>query len=662
MEHPMSMSTFDVFDTAITRLWFRPTDLFLPVGADLRQLGLFAGTGEAWRTLRVEAERAARETATGEEVLLSDVFDGLAARLGWTAEQKARAMDAELEREFASVRPIALTAERMAAARQRGERVVMISDTYFPADFVLRLLHRCGYDVDDAALFASSELGFTKRTGSLFAHVAAQLAVDPRTITHTGDNHEADVRSAKRYGIDARYFAEQEPNRYETLFYAGEAQPALFRSAFAGCSRAARLGRRLDGGRQTLWDTSANVIGPVLFGYVLWVVLEAQRRGLRRLYFLARDGQVLLLIAKRIVAWLGLPIDCVYLYASREALFLASITSLDETARSWLPEIMSGKTVRAMLGRIDLEPDEVADRLTGHGIDARDADRRLDPGERARLIELFVTDDSLRDKLLSRAAARRVLLVDYLRQEGFGDGTPLAIVDLGWKGRLQLALARTLQSEPDLAGAVPLTGFYFGLSVAPPDAGTLLTYADVGRGMNAVLLETFCAADHGSTKGYRRDASGRVEPVLVEDKNRAALDWGLEIMQEAVARFTTLLAECLDPADLDVAQFADFARHASLAAFKLFVQQPLPAEAAVFGAFKHAEGQAHTAETQLAPAFSSDERLRWLLRPRSATTVQSFWPEGSFARSSGAATSVRVSLALWKLRGDLSDMRKLVAQ
>jgi hypothetical protein len=76
---------------------------------------------------------------------------------------------------------------------------------------------------------------------------------------------------------------------------------------------------------------------------------EARRRTLNRLYFVARDGQILQRIAVNLNALLGWVIELRYLHASRQSLFLPSLTALDGAAIEWLTEQARFKTLGAIL-------------------------------------------------------------------------------------------------------------------------------------------------------------------------------------------------------------------------------------------------------------------------------------------------------------------------
>jgi predicted HAD superfamily hydrolase len=82
--------------------------------------------------------------------------------------------------------------------------------------------------------------------------------------------------------------------------------------------------------KQVIWDTTASAVAPMLFGFVHWCLVEAQKKGIQRLYFVARDGQILQKIAQVICHNWGYTIDCRYLYGSRQAWHLPAIQEIGE--------------------------------------------------------------------------------------------------------------------------------------------------------------------------------------------------------------------------------------------------------------------------------------------------------------------------------------------
>ena len=57
--------------------------------------------------------------------------------------------------------------------------------------------------------------------------------------------------------------------------------------------------------------------GPMLFPYVYWILEDSKKRGVENLYFIARDGFVLKVIADRIIANKSINLSTYYLIGSR---------------------------------------------------------------------------------------------------------------------------------------------------------------------------------------------------------------------------------------------------------------------------------------------------------------------------------------------------------
>ena len=98
--------SFDVFDTALTRIWAKPTDLFWELGNHLKHDGLITISPEVWSQLRIEAEGRARQGSTTNEVTLQEIYDRLAESLNWSEIDSKKAMHNEIQLERASLRPV----------------------------------------------------------------------------------------------------------------------------------------------------------------------------------------------------------------------------------------------------------------------------------------------------------------------------------------------------------------------------------------------------------------------------------------------------------------------------------------------------------------------------------------------------------------------------
>ncbi len=245
---------------------------------------------------------------------VSMIFLALALSLGWDEPTREQARQRELDLEASSLKAVPPMLARVQAARAESDAVWFLSDMYLPAVFIERVLRREGLFRDGDKLFVSGEWRASKARGDLFAKAREQASQPITSWRHIGDNPHADELIPRAQGISAELWRDAALNRYEVRAR-GEGETELWRSLLAGAMRRARLANpESEPARRVIWDTGCDVVGPVLFGFVHWCLAQAAERGLHRLYFVARDGQLLHRIAERLAPALGFDVECRYLH------------------------------------------------------------------------------------------------------------------------------------------------------------------------------------------------------------------------------------------------------------------------------------------------------------------------------------------------------------
>ena len=635
----------DLFDTLITRTFRHPTELFALADGALRDNGLWRQGPREWREKRVAVERELRQSKRGLEVTLAEIYRALGADLGWTDEEIEVAVAIEAGIEFRLTSPVRRTIEWFNAAAGVAHHRIILCDTYFPRWMIERLVGANGIEIAPEDIHLSSELGATKATGQVYPLVLDKLRqLGAGRVLHLGDNEISDIRNARAAGLGTYHFTATRQEGDKPGGVEDACDPAI-----VGAVRAARLlDHSADAHRRAVWRAGCEIGGPLVTGFVLWTLLEARRRGLGALHFLARDGQIMCGVARRLLPLLDRPIECRYLYASRQALFLPSIAALDDRAMAWILHQPGKTTLAAMLSRVDVDPDTCADALTATGLSVADMPRRLSEIGLERAAALLKHPGLARSILASAAEGRSALLA-YLDENEFWSGGA-AIVDVGWHGRLQLALGRALAAE----GRLPergLLGLYLSLYETPDDpvAGAFQTYIPASRGAtaeemhpNGSVVEIFFAADHGSLKAYQRDpASGRAACVLREARNAAAIDWGVQAQQAAILSFAEILVRNVRALRVAPQELLPTLRSYSAAALARFLERPTRQEADAYGCFPHSEDQSHSAYAEVAPRQAVSRILASMLRPH-RFPLQSLWREGTISRSLPAPASTGV--------------------
>jgi predicted HAD superfamily hydrolase len=608
--------SFDIFDTALVRIWAKPIDLFWELGAQLQQAQLIQVSPQAWQRLRVNAESAARQRSSTGEVTLQQIYEQLMSICSWSATDVEKAIQYEIQLERSSLRPVPANQRKIQALRQQNHPIAFLSDMYLPAEVIRGLLKDHQIWADGDILHVSAEVGVGKGSGKLFQHHLRQHQLSASQLHHTGDNLHSDVEVPRKLGIQVQAFQQTHLNRYEQLIADNEQLPLRFRSLLAGSSRLCRLHcPESDLHRKTIWNTAANVIAPIFFGFVHWVLVEAQRQGIQRLYFVARDGHILYKIAQIICRKWGYDIDCRYFYGSRQAFHFPSIQEIGETEFTWIFDTPQFFSVRVACDRVNLQPEQIADTLTRHGFPSEKWDQNLTQSEVTALKTVF-QEQIVVDLVVNLAATYREKALGYFKQEGMGDGVLFATVDTGWSGKSQRSLSKLLAAG-NIYPSTGLRGFFFGLtgSVKAFSTDHLMPYFLEPEAISercilcdSQMIELFLSADHGSTIQYEKQEQNYV-PVLRSEANEPGIAWGVLVQHQAIQEFAERLTENLRPEECNVQEF----HQVTEVLLRTFMHAPSKEEANAFGTQAFSQHQSESKFYDLAPAYTLADGFRMLI-------------------------------------------------
>lgn len=521
--------SFDVFDTLVIRPYTQPADLFRVLAADVLGAGATGGDHDDFVAARMGAERRARDAARGRDDIPLDAIYAEFSRSTPFARFAAAAREREVALELESVVPVRVGVDAVRARQAEGCRVVFLSDMYLPVGVIAAMLRGAGIAAGEDAIYVSGATGASKHTGRMYDLVAEREGVAPARCRHTGDNWHADVLRARQRGWQATLFAEPVLNRFEAPDGRGPHWPA---TRAGGVSRAARLACASGNADAAL--LAADVVGPLLAAFACDVLLDAQARGIDTLYFVSRDGQVLLAVARALqAAGIAPRLQLRYLYGSRQAWFLPSVFAARREHLAWAAPRGLAATPRDILRRLELGVDEVP----GLAADGIRPDVALSPDAANDFLDRIAASPAAA-LLVERAAARRRVLLAYLASEGLLDaGRRAALVDVGWTLKTQAALHRCLQAAGH-NGDLP--GYYLGAVAdheplaqsGPARALVAASGAAVPSRLRAdwffrmttiqVIEHLFTLADHASVTGYRAEGDG-VVPVLGRDERDAAV-------------------------------------------------------------------------------------------------------------------------------------------
>lgn len=337
--------SFDMFDTLVTRPFYKPSDLFYLLDKTYEKV---FDSNLSFHQMRIDAEHTARdllhEHPEFQDITIDEIYSYINRIYDIPADICAMLENEEKQLEIKFCSPRKTVKELYDFSLYAGKKVIIISDIYLDGDTIRSILEKNGYSRYDH-LFLSSHERKSKSTGDLFKAAAGRLQVACGRIFHMGDNLKSDVINARAAGLRAAYIPgtlKLFENRVEG-FETGERKAltkkiggfilnegALTESAGYGAMTAMCANFYFDNPFRPICSESDYNADPYLIGYYAlgmhlagilnWIIDKT--RGYKRILFVARDG---FLVKQAYDIWtseMGLQDtpESVYLYLSRKML------------------------------------------------------------------------------------------------------------------------------------------------------------------------------------------------------------------------------------------------------------------------------------------------------------------------------------------------------
>lgn len=310
----MNISSFDIFDTCLVRKCGSPEIFF-----DVLSLKVFTSNAEEWaRQEFVAARRIAEQHVAGvnPHYTLHDIW----AAFSWThpllkSTDKLCQLEQDLEREM--LLPVLRMREKVNACRVKGDKIVFISDMYLSVDFLTDVMREHGFYQDGDSLYVSCECMAAKWDGELFRYVKQKEDCKSwRNWTHYGDNHFSDYEVPKKLGITCELISHPYSPYQQQWISNDYSLGYKYPSILAGIGRALRY--------NTEWTTHTDfvldIVAPFYCSWIYQVMEDAQKKGIKRLYFCARDAHQIHKIAQIMQPYFP-QVGIEYVYMSRVALY-----------------------------------------------------------------------------------------------------------------------------------------------------------------------------------------------------------------------------------------------------------------------------------------------------------------------------------------------------
>ena len=496
--------SFDIFDTCLIRACGRPEFVFdilakrvLGPNANMTQCMDFA-------FLRRNAESIAIKKYCHddiEEITLDEIYNECDFS-SLTDLSKNIIKDLELELEKELLFPVLEIKEKINSIRAKKNKIIYISDMYLPSIFIKSILVNWGLMLEGDKLYVSSEFRKKKSTGSLYEHVRQIEGISYKEWQHFGDNLVNDISVPRKLGIKTQKVFHSW-SFYERMLTLQEMTSNQFNlKMMASISKTVRLQSPQSSKR----IFAADFIAPIYVPFVYDIMSEADKRGITRIFFLARDGYIFYKIGLRFKK--SFPhLSLRYLYVSRKSLYLPglkdiSLNSLKSSFFSW-----DQCTLSDVLDKFQLDYDEIYSNYCSLSGEELLLSLLKDP--------IFVND------LRNKRDEQRNLCLEYFVSEGLSDGNA-AIVDLSGSRKCHISINAILESH----GYPPTFGFYFDvLNDHVVDNNYYSTFFSGRYGFNlmnirkepqVIFEQYFSLSPHDRTISYYKD-NGKVVPLFEKD-------------------------------------------------------------------------------------------------------------------------------------------------
>lgn len=527
--------SFDIFDTLITRKVATPKGIFVLMKDIINQSPQFADLPNDVKTnffnYRTNSEFYLRQINNqwndGKDISLDMIYNHIQHTYFLTNEQTQAIKELEIQLELDNIIPIKENIEKLKVLLEKGKRVVLISDMYLPEYIIKEMLLKCDPVLCQVKLYLSSTLGFMKTKQALFHYVKEQENVEFREWTHMGDNKFADFFCARKLGIKAVLYPYVKFKEYEKSLLVANSQNSFVQISL-GCAKNIRLNKFPNDEKAQL---GASLAGPILFPYIYWLLDQAQKRGIERLYFIARDGYILKLIADLIIKENNLPIKTKYIYGSRKAWRISALNlDDDELYRQFIQFTMyEPKKIPQAFGLTKEEFLSILPKkLRNYSTSKPDK----------RLAEYLYNNKDVLKFAIEKNRAQKNCVINYLKNTIDCTDDKFAFVDLDGSGLTQNCLARLMNNFYDKK----IKSFYYAVTPACCRSLNLekYYYYTLKRGNMGNMLELLTRAPHGQTLKYA-DKNEDYKPILEQIDVENFKAWGFDNYINGMLEYCNLL-------------------------------------------------------------------------------------------------------------------------
>lgn len=507
--------SFDIFDTLLYRDVSDYRQIF-----KLTEKKLCKKDADRFKNFyreRTEAQKKV-QSSSKTEATLEDIYNNTS----YSTEEKILAEKIETETELEHLHADNMLVHQLKKLKAEGKKILIISDMYLDAETLGSFLKCRGIPYD--RLYVSSELQMRKGNGKLFDYVLKDLKIRKKDLLHVGDNYKSDFLMPRSKGISSILYKNNILDRKLDRKHPVEKEMYRIFSENQITDYYEEIGFKC--------------LGPLLYGFCMWIQEEKTKENLQGICFLSRDGQIVQKVYNEIYGDSEAP----YFLASRRALtvpLLENVRDFEEILKT-VPYIKREESVEDLLAKLGLYDTVLTDRI-GKKYGNTIARSEL-TGEKGKEIFRIIQESMKRNAQYEKECA-----AEYIKAK-MPEGR-VGLVDIGWYGTMQ----KSFEEICRITGVErEFYGLYLGLlsrddSGLSNASGYIYNFKNKKSfdstmvfGFNG-LIELMFTADHGSARNYRKLESGEYECVLEEDMGEYS-DF-VRKAQKGALKFATCMKE-----------------------------------------------------------------------------------------------------------------------
>ena len=304
--------SFDIFDTCIIRTCGSPENFL-----QLLSIRAFKERpSENMRKLflidRQQAEHRACQNNPHANIF--DIYNHLEfSHNSLLTHEELAQVEIDLQKEVA--RPVLHIQQQIARLRQKGCKIVYISDMYLPKSVLREILTKYDFLHPSDLLYVSCDEGCTKANGELFRFIKEKECFDYRNWHHYGDNPNSDIKVPSLLGIHTHKVINSYSKAQHSWLFLPKVCEYNYTSIIAGISRSLTLSTQKNNRNNLILD----LIAPLYCSFAYNIVYKAKQDGIKRLFFFSRDTAQLYQAALRFQS-LFPEIEMRYIRISRDSI------------------------------------------------------------------------------------------------------------------------------------------------------------------------------------------------------------------------------------------------------------------------------------------------------------------------------------------------------